>query len=598
MGMLDDVFEVLETATRLEATGVNRIEAATKVRTFLPTRVKLSPLSCVRRLLDCFSRLSLNFHNNFQFFEAIYLMKQYMQSTPHTSEEAPKRRLLQEKIKQYETVAARLLADDQSTAQSIANNPRSPMAGQYFFNQDSTVVPLPPPTTQSESPSLSSRLAQSEVLSQKASEANGKLCVAIDLDEQGQTALAIEAYLAAAESYLEAIKLAEASNQEQQSSFIGPVLVRRLEGVFDRVQQLKELNVTKNRQVLHNQDKPMSTTIIPKTTTPTTATTSPNTSLTQTEILVLKRSSMIASGLFLPWSDDDAQQLSLRVQKMTAAPTIFFTDPDGELCLSNEQRKHFFRYARPADIVQQRKRRGVIQHAPTLIKTISPYSIRQRCVTDCSFIASLCICAAFERRFRKRLITSILYPQDANGIPMYNPEGKYMVKLWLNGVGRQVIVDDRLPVDRHSNLLCSHTMGATNQLELWVSIVEKAYMKLCGGYDFPGSNSGVDLFSLTGWIPERIFFAPAGDGIQKLKDFETPPLRAWERLFSANSFGDCLITVSTTKDMSEEQAEALGLVTGHAYAVLDVIQAKNGTKLLLLKNPWATKVRNPDYYFS
>jgi hypothetical protein len=40
MGMLDDVFEVLETATRLEATGVNRIEAATKVGTFVPTCVK------------------------------------------------------------------------------------------------------------------------------------------------------------------------------------------------------------------------------------------------------------------------------------------------------------------------------------------------------------------------------------------------------------------------------------------------------------------------------------------------------------------------------------------------------------------------------
>ena len=149
---------------------------------------------------------------------------------------------------------------------------------------------------------------------------------------------------------------------------------------------------------------------------------------------------------------------------------------------------------------------------PIMISNITPFTITQDLISDCSFVASLCIAAAFENKFRnkfhnkfrKPLITNIIYPQNKYGQPIYNPYGKYIVKLFLNGVQRKVVVDDFLPVDPvRGTLLCSYS---TNPAEIWVSIVEKAYLKVNGGYDFLGSNSGIDLYALTGWIPEQVFF--------------------------------------------------------------------------------------------
>lgn len=141
-------------------------------------------------------------------------------------------------------------------------------------------------------------------------------------------------------------------------------------------------------------------------------------------------------------------------------------------------------------------------------------------------------------------------------------------------IPRKVVIDDFLPVTSNNQLLCCHT---SNCNEIWVSLLEKAYMKLNGGYQFPGSNSGIDLHALTGWIPEDVYID------DKLFNAE----KIWKRLKDGHELGACLITVSTGQ-LTPANQEQLGLHTQHAYAVLDVREIGKH-RLLQVKNPWTKK---------
>ncbi|KAJ2669294.1 cysteine protease [Coemansia sp. RSA 1085] len=276
--------------------------------------------------------------------------------------------------------------------------------------------------------------------------------------------------------------------------------------------------------------------------------------LTDEEAEVVRITSHINGLTFLPWMEGDSCE--------NFALSDYFTDKDGLLTLSPKQQRKLWQWRRASHIYT----------SPLIFGQHGCGHIVQETVTDCSFVAALCVSIEYEHRFGRQLITQHIYPQGRSGKPAFNPAGKYMVKLFVNGLWRRVIIDDLLPVAESGKLLCTYSISS----DIGQCLLEKAFLKVMGGYDFPGSNSSTDLHVLTGWIPEHIF----------VQDQAFDALQTWERMYDGLHSGNVLLTIATG-EMSSDVASALGLVPSHAYAVLDARDVC-GHRLLMVKNPWSS----------
>ena len=67
-----------------------------------------------------------------------------------------------------------------------------------------------------------------------------------------------------------------------------------------------------------------------------------------------------------------------------------------------------------------------------------------------------------------------IYPQK-NGIPIYNPNGHYIIKMYFMGNARKIDIDDRIPCNKNGEYILPR---CENLSQIWPAILTKALLKL------------------------------------------------------------------------------------------------------------------------
>ncbi|KAL5521398.1 hypothetical protein ACEPAG_9324 [Sanghuangporus baumii] len=275
---------------------------------------------------------------------------------------------------------------------------------------------------------------------------------------------------------------------------------------------------------------------------------------------ILDKSSKI-HGILLPaWSDKDAisdydmdtrQLPSASTRKVVNLTFASALPPVGADLLSLSPV-----WRRPSDVYG-------IGRISLAGPNLEPRHIHQNVVSDCSVCSAVAICLRHHRMFNSKLGLSCMHPHSPNGLPSISSNGT----LPFSGTGQQLSVIAILE---------------SGIVDMWPALLEKAYLKLMGGYDFPGSNSSIDIHVLTGWIPEHIEINSS--------TFERE--KVFRRICEGFNRGSCVLTLGTGPRASDAShfVSALDgpqtkLLPTHSYAVLSIHEESDGRYLTIL-NPW------------
>lgn len=163
--------------------------------------------------------------------------------------------------------------------------------------------------------------------------------------------------------------------------------------------------------------------------------------------------------------------------------------------------------------------------------------------------------------------------------------GVFGIRFCLDGEWNYVVIDDFFPVTRSGSLIFAK--NGNDPSEVWVPVLEKAFCKLYSCYEMCDGGFPQDamLAFLDGvysrLIPSKRDKSDPGGFVKQVVDGHN------HGFVMSASFRPISMSTGTVTGTGKcgEDVLSCGLVSGHAYSVVDVVES-GGLTLICCRNPW------------
>eukprot|EP00746_Dinoflagellata_sp_MGD_P021666 gnl/MRDRNA2_/MRDRNA2_150577_c0_seq1.p1 gnl/MRDRNA2_/MRDRNA2_150577_c0~~gnl/MRDRNA2_/MRDRNA2_150577_c0_seq1.p1 ORF type:complete len:520 (+),score=123.05 gnl/MRDRNA2_/MRDRNA2_150577_c0_seq1:169-1560(+) len=223
-----------------------------------------------------------------------------------------------------------------------------------------------------------------------------------------------------------------------------------------------------------------------------------------------------------------------------------------------------------------------------LFGSIDSSDLGQGGIGDCWLISAFAALAEFPEQ-----VKALFSPQS---IPA---DGQYTITLYsfAEGQNKQIVIDDRIP----GNIRPQY-VDITSEGEIWPCLLEKAFAKYSGSYEeLDGGVSQFAFGALTGctdlcycnndangWHVNTVAFkSDQVHGDCDIRNEADPSNEEFLQMLADWDNNNYLLAAGSHSG-SDSDKNALGIVQGHAYTILQVKMnvAGSGYDLMQLRNPW------------